>query len=254
MRRLLLAAVAAAAIATPAVARDNSWYVGVEGGVMLVEDLQLDYGDNTLVSPLDDAIVIDHKLGYDVDLIGGYDFGMFRVEAETAYKRASLGDISIPDTLTNDPTGVYDGSGRVQILSAMANVLLDFGDDDGWNGYVGGGIGAARIKYRAVADQVDLGFSDTDKGIALQAIAGVRYAISPNMDLGIKYRFFTTRAEFRGNDGANDFGLDGRIRTHSLLASLIFNFAPPPVILPPPPPPRRRLRRPRRRRRARTVR
>src|ERR1044071_2143854 len=34
MRKYLLAAVAATAIATPAVARDNSGYVGVEGGIM----------------------------------------------------------------------------------------------------------------------------------------------------------------------------------------------------------------------------
>ena len=38
MKKYLLAAVAAAAIATPAYARDGSGYFGVEGGIMLPKD------------------------------------------------------------------------------------------------------------------------------------------------------------------------------------------------------------------------
>ena len=30
--------------------------------------------------------------GFDVDVIGGYDFGMFRVEGELGYKRACIDD------------------------------------------------------------------------------------------------------------------------------------------------------------------
>ena len=43
MRNYLLAAVAAAALTTPAMARDKSVYVGVDAGVMLVEDTNLDF-------------------------------------------------------------------------------------------------------------------------------------------------------------------------------------------------------------------
>ena len=43
MRKLAVAvALATTAIASPALARDKSWYVGVEGGAMIVEDIQLD--------------------------------------------------------------------------------------------------------------------------------------------------------------------------------------------------------------------
>ena len=38
MRKLLLAAVAATAIATPAMARDGSPYVGIEGGALWAKD------------------------------------------------------------------------------------------------------------------------------------------------------------------------------------------------------------------------
>src|SRR5690349_2056825 len=111
MRKLAIAmALASTALATPAVARDNSFYAGIEGGVMLAEDTHMDYDDGVL--DIEGAVVIDHKFGWDVDLIAGYDFGMFRVEGELGYKRASLGDIAIDTRITGlaDP-GPYDVDG-----------------------------------------------------------------------------------------------------------------------------------------------
>src|SRR5437763_16923626 len=96
MRQYLLAAVAAAAISTPAVARDHSWYAGIEGGVSEVQDLKLNYSDAFV--KLSDGVRIKHKTGYDLDLIGGYDFGMFRLEAETAYKRAGIKSVGLDST------------------------------------------------------------------------------------------------------------------------------------------------------------
>jgi hypothetical protein len=100
----------------------------------------------------------------------------------------------------------------------------------------------------------------------MQGIAGVRYAISPNIDLGLKYRYFRT-GKVALNDDAQAFAgnpnrltvagtvpvivdqttnavaftdYEQKFRSHSLLASMIFNFgAPEPVVvapLPPPPP------------------
>src|SRR3990170_8932808 len=79
MRNYLLAAVAAAALTTPAMARDNSVYVGVDAGVMLVEDTNLDFNydyDAELTFDIDDGVIVDHNLGFDVDLVAGYDFGL----------------------------------------------------------------------------------------------------------------------------------------------------------------------------------
>ena len=80
--------------------------------------------------------------------------------------------------------------------------------DDGWSGYVGGGVGIASVKYRAHVTDPAFGvpgsplpdpplttfdFSDSDSGFAWQLIAGVRMPLSPNIDLGLKYRFFNSR-------------------------------------------------------------
>ncbi len=235
MRKLAIAmALASTALATPAVARDYTWYAGVEGGPMIVEDGDFDVSFTRRGTPVDvnDFFGLDYKTGVDLDLIGGYDFGGFRAEFEACYKRASVDEISFSSSRAD-----VDDSFRV--FSAMANALLDFGGDDGWAGYVGGGVGLANVRYKLnFIDPANVGGSgrDSDRSVAYQGIAGVRKSISNNVDLGLKYRFFVApKLDFDIVDGESS----ARYRSHSLLASLIFNFVPPPpvIVAPPPPPP-----------------
>lgn len=242
MRKLTsILAMASAAMASPALARDRSGYLGVEGGIMKVEDIALDYRDD--LTSVDSIFDADVKTGFDGDLIGGYDFGMIRAEGEVGYKRASIGQVRLNGTSVG--AADLDADGRARVLSGMANLLLDLGNDTGVSGFVGGGVGVARVKMRAdlrgtTASGVgvsDLGFNGSDRGLAWQAIAGLRTALTDNIDLGVKYRLFN--AKFQFDDG--DAELDGRFRSHSLLASLIYNFVPPPlpsappIVAPPPP-------------------
>ncbi|GAA4014325.1 hypothetical protein GCM10022280_10950 [Sphingomonas swuensis] len=234
MRKYLLAAVAAAAITSPAMARDGAGYVGVDLGAMLVEDLKVDVESGT--TTLDDFFIADHKTGYDVGVNAGYDFGALRAEAELAYKRANHDEYLVDGV-------ILDGDGRSTSMSIMGNLLLDFGADDGWQGFVGGGVGLARTRVSIDGDRI------SDSGFAWQLLAGVRYPVADNVDFGLKYRFYNH--DFKDNLDLSDFDLassdlDSRFRSHSLLASLTFNFgsAPPPpppppapVEAPPPPPP-----------------
>ena len=128
----------------------------------------------------------------------------------------------------------------------MLNGLVDFGPDNGINGYVGAGVGRAKVKQ----------FGDSDSAWAYQLIAGVRAPISDMIDVGLKYRYFRTgKLNFSdeldfvgvapGSGGTVFFDNDTRYSSHSLLASLILNFggasAPAPMepapMAPPPPPP-----------------
>ena len=151
MRKLAIAvALASTALAKPAFARDHSPYVGLEGGVMWVEDADIDYNDGVL--DLSNAITVSHNIGYDVDVIAGYDFGMLRLEGELAYKKAGVNQLRIdPRIAGGGPGDNYDAGGHARALSAMLNVLLDFGDDDGLSGYAGVGVGLASVKYSADA-------------------------------------------------------------------------------------------------------
>jgi opacity protein-like surface antigen len=252
MRKYLLAAVAAAAIASPAqaqVAPVTGPYVGIEGGVLFPKDTNIDADVNFADEALDDLVFdniieVDYKRGRDIDVIAGYDLGGFRLEAELAFKRASLNDLELADEYQDEfgedeaALDDFDLAGRAKVRSIMANGLVDF-DAGGFRAYVGGGIGRARVKL----------LGDRDNAFAFQAIAGVGFPISPNIELGAKYRFFRTgNLEFQENFAVTDadvlFRNESRFRSHSLLASLIFNLGAPavveapyvaPVAAPPPP-------------------
>src|SRR5437868_1880554 len=119
MRKLAIAvALASTAIATPAVARDHSFYAGLEGGAMWIEDVDFAYQDSTGLtrSP---GITVRHSTGLDVDAIAGYDFGMLRLEGELGYKRASVHEMSFDSAITGaGPFDNFDASGRSRALSA----------------------------------------------------------------------------------------------------------------------------------------
>ncbi len=78
-------------------------------------------------------------------------------------------------------------------MSAMANLLLDFGDEAGINGYLGAGLGLATVKINAdfegdfpTIPETEFGFSDDDSAVAWQLIAGLRLPVRDNMDVGLK--------------------------------------------------------------------
>ncbi|MFC0203502.1 OmpA family protein [Novosphingobium soli] len=217
MRKLVLGlALASTAIATPAFARDDSWYLELDFGGMIVEDADVD------VDGVNNAGEIEFKKGFDGGAVLGYDFGPFRLETEASYRQANI---------------KYSGGADASNLSFMVNGLLDFGPDDGLQGFVGGGAGVARVD----ADVID----DSDSGFAWQAIAGIRAPLSAHWDIGLKYRFMNVDNVDLVSPAGDS--LETRWRSHSLMGTLAYNFgepaapppppAPPPPAPPPPPPP-----------------
>nr|WP_294171067.1 outer membrane beta-barrel protein [uncultured Sphingomonas sp.] len=289
MRKTLLAsALAVATAATPALARDGSPYIGIEGGVLFPRDLTADATIDftttqtpatpagpagTADASFNDAFELDLRRGRDLGVIGGYDFGAFRLEAEAAFKRTRIREFDVDgglvtalNTALNRPSVVpdpgapgvaalvgtdFDLNSRARVRTLMVNGLLDFGNEDGLSFYAGAGIGRARFSFAGLREATWAG----------QLIAGARVAITPNVDVGIKYRHLRTPRADLGNDAGltlpgnpnlvtvngvpiaqttnatlfTDF--EPRFRSHSLLASLIFNFAAPEAAPPPPPPP-----------------
>ena len=64
----------------------------------------------------------------------------------------------------------------------MLNGLADFGDQDGLSFQAGLGFGWNKVKL----------INDKDGAWAWQAILGLQYAVSPNMDFGVRYKYFST--------------------------------------------------------------
>jgi len=183
MKKYLLAAAAVAAVATaaPAVARDGSGYAGIEGGLLFPKTKQVTFditGSGTYYETYDGdfesegSFDTDYKRGIDVDLIAGYDFGMFRIEGELGWKGARhdrYKDSVSTYELIYDGEVVYDGEsgpenidadGHTRVVSLMANALLDFGNEDGLSFYAGAGIGIAKTKFRYEAEGLEIRAKD----------------------------------------------------------------------------------------------
>ena len=87
MRKFLLATVACITVASPAVAKDNSGYVGLDIGAVWPKSHDVSGGidfTNPAVPdiPFHNIGSLDYKAGVDAALIGGYDFGMREVDLE----------------------------------------------------------------------------------------------------------------------------------------------------------------------------
>jgi len=230
MRKLAIAlALSSTLLATPAFARNGAWYVGGEFGGMIVED-------NHFNSPtLANVLTLNHDYGYDGDLFVGYDLGMFRLEAEGSYKHANndtfITKVPLPGQGAVNFVQQGPAGGSTSALAFMVNGMLDFGDDAGISGFVGGGAGIARVKEsnaRVFSNQPP--FLDTsDSRFAWQLFAGVRQAVTDTIDITVKYRFFNVPnvrlIAFNGQQVKDKF------RSHSLLGGITFNFgAPPPPV------------------------
>jgi opacity protein-like surface antigen len=284
VRRHFLAAIAAVAISAPVAARDHSFYVGLEAGLTTSRNNDIDefvtysVAQNPAAPPapappdvpeFDDVFSTNYNTGSDVAVTGGYDFGWFRVELEVGRKRAGLGDIRADDitdaflsslnSTLNRPSSPpdpgapglsaltiddFDVGGHISALSAMLNGMVDIGITDRIFVFAGGGYGQSWVKA----------LGDKDNGRAWQYMAGFRYAISPKLDLGFKYRYFNS-----GTVAVEDMGLlyagnprrltitspgglatdvdqttnavvvpqlEGKYRLRSLLVALAYNFGP----------------------------
>jgi len=227
MRKLVLGlALATTAMAAPAFARSGQWYVEGEGGPSILET-------ETKNSGIGSDGTLSYRTGADFNAEIGYDFGAFRLEAETGY-RSNRNKV-----LTVNGNSSYPG-GKTHVWDAMLNGLVDFGPDDGLQGFVGGGVGAGRVTQYIPDANYGIGGSTTK--FAWQLIAGVRTPISTHWDVGLRYTYFNINGANQAGQGAMWGGseIGGRYRQHSLLGTLTYNFGAKPMVeaaAPPPPPP-----------------
>jgi len=250
----LLMAGAAAIIIIAAPAQADGPYIGIEGGVSFKDKVKVDVDNPPADGTYEPAAVARTKMGIDTDIILGYDFGPFRLEAEGGYKRNKYRDLTVlqstflPGGVTVPAGTVVENERNLEIWSGMVNGLIEIGKDDGFQIYGGGGAGIARFELPVEVAGVGTVINDHDTDFAWQLIGGVRMPVTRNLDLGVKYRYFVID-DFNVNS-TNGADLRANYRAHSVLASLTYNFggrsepepvqapppAPAPVYTPPPPP------------------
>jgi OmpA-OmpF porin, OOP family len=219
MRILATSIMMIAASAAPAYAEKGQPYLEADFGILFLDDMQL----NTVTGVNNISRDLKSDMGYDAALIFGYDTGPVRLELEGSAKRGYLDQVFRTrfNTVSGaTSTATFDATGNASAYSIMANALVDIGDDNGLQAYIGGGIGYSWIK--ADIDTIAKVLDDSDGSFAWQALAGVRLPVSERIDLGLKYRFFNARNIDLVTPA--DQAVDPKWRSHSVMATLAYNL------------------------------
>ncbi|MFL6732310.1 MAG: hypothetical protein ACJ8EP_08190, partial [Sphingomicrobium sp.] len=197
MRNYLIATTAALIIATPAAAKDHSGYVGGDIGGVWPKSQDLN-GSVLFSGPVicnavppatcttpgtfsgTDIATLKYKVGIDADLIGGYDFGMFRLEGEIGYKHGKVKHhefdsafLSAIQSRSGATLTDFDIDRTTNVWSGMINGWADFGGETGFGGGVGVGAGYASVHQ----------FGHSDSKFAWQLLAQGYFPVSPQFDL-----------------------------------------------------------------------
>ncbi|MFW5634704.1 MAG: outer membrane protein, partial [Erythrobacter sp.] len=192
-RTAWLLAGSAAMVAVPAAARDGAFYVGVDGGIMLEDQLDVDIDAGRPDGLQENAAFADTNTGLDADIVFGYDFGAFRLEAEGGYKRAGYDSLTVesPDLVPGAdiaPGTVVQNEKDLSIFSGMVNGILEYGKT--FQIFAGGGAGFANVDLPVEVAGVGTVIDDSTTDFAWQLLGGFRFAVTDNIDLGVKYRYF----------------------------------------------------------------
>jgi len=213
-RHVVFGSALALALALPLAAHAESqgFYIGGAGGADFAVDSKASTGAG------------HNKLQLDTGGTGllnfGYDFGSFRTELEGAY---SGNDISGTRGAT-----LRNPGGSTETWSVMFNGFYDFHNNSDFTPYVGGGIGVGFVNasltgVRPTGSAVGL-YNGSDSTFAYQGIAGISYALTPNLSLTTDYRYFaTTDAEIKSH-GAK-WNVENA--NHMITAGLRWSFGVP---------------------------
>lgn len=218
MLRLLAPAVGLAILGTTAHA-DDGFYAALKGGAAIPGETDLsspDVAGLTATSEFDTGFMVGGAVGY--------RWSPFRVETELSYRQNDIDEIDFGSA------GELDGAGDVAALTGFVNAFYDVDlasvGLEKLSPYVGGGIGVANLDTDSDADAI-VDVDDSDTAFAWNVQAGIAYAVTERVELGIGYRYLATGdASFDVGTAAGGSGTldtDG-FQSHEVLASVGYNF------------------------------
>lgn len=231
----LLCAASASAAAEDGAPHDHGFYIGGGVGANFQEQNRFRGGG------------ADSNPTYDTGYLGLLNFGYamgngLRFELEPAYRHNDVDSIGGP------------GHGGTDIGSLMVNGIYDLDFHvpllRGWQPHVGVGLGAARVRDRS-APHNGLRVIGQETVPAVQAIAGIDYSITPQVKLGLDYRYFLAHDVNFRVESTDARVKGGDFNDHAILLTFRYQFgaperppvrpaaavAPPPAAPAPPPPP-----------------
>jgi opacity protein-like surface antigen len=150
-------------------------YAGILGGVNFLSDINRYEGR-----------AAQYRAGYLLGIKGGYQFGCYRLEGESAYRNNSI-------KLGNDSHRFYRIYPYEKTFSLMLNGYWDINLDCCIKPYVGLGLGYSWSKTGFTSIKYNVTF--TTSGVAWQAMLGGTYGLTDCIKLNGEYRYFNNGNE-----------------------------------------------------------
>jgi opacity protein-like surface antigen len=183
---------------TPAAkaAEAGPFYVGVFGGYVIPNDLEISGSDVVSVdTKMKDSWMLGAKFGYILP--------MFKwVAGEVEYNYLAKQDI--------DTAGV---NGDFSAHNVMANLLARY-PEGRFHPYVGFGIGWSHGMFKATT--ADGSADESANAFAWQILAGVNFEITPNWSADLGYRYFQSKYSIEDADVTS--------KNHMILIGVNFHF------------------------------
>ncbi len=161
------------------------------------------------------------KVGFDpgvrFDFSGGVHFSPYiSGELETGIIANRL------DTFNGVSLSSMGQRGDLTQFPLLANVIFRVPLRYGITPYIGAGAGGV-VSTLYLRQPGDRG-TDSDINFGYQGMAGVKFALNRNMEVGVGYKFLGSAAHTWFRDDANLYTRSGQMYSHSILATFTFSF------------------------------
>ena len=203
----------------------DGWYVSGNLGIAALRDADLTAHESNPLGGLGSDLdgTFDFDTGHALSVAIGRSFGNFRVEGELSYRRNKTGNISnAVDPVGGGGITDVDVDADLTALSGMANAYYDFETTGKLTPFVMAGLGGARLTLDAdsLANEA-WSFDESDTVFAYQAGGGVGYAVAPDTDVTLSYRYFATADP---TFDAGDDKIKSEYGSHNLWVGLTHRF------------------------------
>jgi len=199
---------ASAIVALACLAIGSNLYAGVsfEGGITVVEDTTIHDGSDTPAK-------VSFEPGFRLDLkVGGTFTNGLGLDVDFGL---------IYNQMKVNPLSTESGTLDFYQIPMMLEVTYTLPRLGSFRAYLGCGIGAVYGIFAGDGTGL-LGF-DSDLAFGYQATAGLKYALSDDLEIGVAYRFLGTSEHELDSGFGSVIKMDGTL-THALLATISLKF------------------------------
>lgn len=205
----VLCIVAMAFFAAPALAAGP--YVGGQAGAVFLSDSTFEVAGINIGDAKFDT-------GYGLGVVGGYDYGTWRLEGEFTYRVNDNKEVTGGGT--TDPIG-----GDTSSMALMLNAYYDFRMvSPTLVPYIGAGVGGARVAAEVTDPTAGTVIDDNDMVVAYQLAAGVGFVVSKQVTIDLGYKYFATADPSFEVTGAGGAKIDVEYGSHNIFLGARYSF------------------------------